>query len=351
MSHTGGLTVHGFPGYDFDAPLPLVQVLNGEKPANTAPVRVDFIPGTKFRYSGGGVTVEQLLMMDVSGKPFPVLLREAVLDKIGMADSRYEQPLPPTRAAATAGGTYGDRKPVHGKWHIYPEMAAAGLWTTPTDLAHFAIEIALSKNGKSNRILSQKMTNEMLTPVLEDAGLGFFLDKQNPGQFGHNGADEGFQALLTMNVETGKGIVIMANSDNGISVGGQLLRSVAREYGWNYKLGDDVTVELYLVALAKGSSVAIERYEAIKKASSADHKMDEQILNSLGYRLLSVGKTSEAIAVLQRNAQEYPQSGNVYDSLGEAYMKAVKRNWPSRTMRSPCNSIQKTRTLLRCSRS
>ena len=326
MSHTGGLTVHGFPGYDVDAPLPtLVQVLNGEKPANTAPVRVDFIPGTKFRYSGGGVTIEQLLMMDASGKPFPVLLREAVLDKIGMADSSYEQPLPPTRAAATAGGTYGDGKSVHGKWHIYPEMAAAGLWTTPTDLAHFAIEIALSKNGKSNRILSQKMTNEMLTPVLEDAGLGFFLDKQNPGQFGHNGADEGFQALLTMNVETGKGIVIMANSDNGISVGGQLLRSVAREYSWNYKLGDDVTVELYLVALAKGSSAALERYEEIKKANSPDHKMDEQILNSLGYRLLSAGKTSEAVAVLQRNAQEYPQSGNVYDSLGEAYMKAGEK--------------------------
>jgi tetratricopeptide (TPR) repeat protein len=204
-------------------------------------------------------------------------------------------------------------------------MAAAGLWTTPTDLAHFAIEIALSKNGKSNHILSQKMTNEMLSPVLEDAGLGFFLDKQNPGQFGHNGADEGFQALLTMNVETGKGIVIMANSDNGISVGGQLLRSVAREYSWNYKLGDDVTVELYLVALAKGSSAALERYDEIKKANSPDHKIDEETLNSLGYRLLSAGKTSEAITVLQRNAQEYQQSGNVYDSLGEAYMKAGEK--------------------------
>jgi len=185
MSHTGGLTVHGFPGYEVDAPLPtLVQVLNGEKPTNTAPVRVDFVPGTKLRYSGGGVTIEQLLMMDVSGKPFPALLRETVLDKIGMADSSYEQPLPSTRASVTAGGTYRDGREVHRKWHIYPEMAAAGLWTTPTDLAHFAVEIALSKNGKSNRILSQKMTNEMLTPVLEEAGLGFFLDKQNPGSLG-----------------------------------------------------------------------------------------------------------------------------------------------------------------------
>ena len=133
MSHSAGLTIHGFPGYDVDAPLPtVVQVLNGEKPANTAPVRVDFVPGTKVRYSGGGVTIEQLLMTDVSGKPFPVLLRETVLDKIGMSASSYEQPLPPARAAATAWGTYTDGKPVHGKWHVYPEMAAAGLWTTPT---------------------------------------------------------------------------------------------------------------------------------------------------------------------------------------------------------------------------
>ena len=118
-----------------------------------------------------------------------------------MADSSYEQPLPPARAALTAGGTSSDGKVVHGRWHIYPEMAAAGLWTTPTDLAKFAIEIALSKQGKSNRVLSQKMTSEMLTPVLEEAGLGFFLDKDNAGQFGHNGADEGFQAILTMNAE------------------------------------------------------------------------------------------------------------------------------------------------------
>ena len=322
LSHTAGLTVHGFPGYDVDAPLPtLVQILNGEKPANTAPVRVDIVPGTKFRYSGGGVTIEQLLMMDVSGKAFPVLLRETVLDKIAMGDSSYEQPLPPFRAASTVGGAYGNGKPVHGKWHIYPEMAAAGLWTTPTDLADFAIEIALSKNGKSNRILSQQMTNEMLTPVLEEVGLGFFMDKQNPSQFGHNGADEGFQALLTMNAETGKGVVIMADSDNGISVGELLLHGVAKEYGWNHKFGDNIRLELTLLALVNGSPAALHRYDELKKANSPDHKVDEETLNGLGYMLLSSGQTPDAIAVFHRNVQEYPQSGNAYDSLAEAYMK------------------------------
>jgi hypothetical protein len=154
-----------------------------------------------------------------------------------MTDSSYEQPLPPARAAMTASGTHADGKVVHGGWHIYPEMAAAGLWTTPTDLSKFAIEIALSKHGKSNRVLSEKMTNGMLTPILEEAGLGFFMDKDNPGQFGHNGADEGFQAILTMNAESGKGAAIMANSDNGIAVGDFLLKSVAKEYSWNYKSG------------------------------------------------------------------------------------------------------------------
>jgi CubicO group peptidase (beta-lactamase class C family) len=145
-SHSAGLTVHGFPGYDIDDKLPtLVEIFNGQKPANTAPIRVDVVPGTLERYSGGGITIEQQLMMDVTGKPFPALMKELVLNKIAMSDSSYEQPLPSAWQARTPTGTRGDGQPIHGKWHIYPEMAAAGLWTTPTDLAKFAIEIALAR--------------------------------------------------------------------------------------------------------------------------------------------------------------------------------------------------------------
>jgi CubicO group peptidase (beta-lactamase class C family) len=328
MSHTAGLTVHGFPGYDTGDALPtLVQIFNGEKPANTAPIRVDIVPGTKERYSGGGVTIEQQLMMDVSGKAFPALMRELVLDKIGMADSSYEQPLPPARAAMTASGTYADGKVVHGRWHIYPEMAAAGLWTTPTDLSQFAIEMALSRKGKSNRVLSEKMTTEMLTPVLEEAGLGLFMDKNNPGQFGHNGADEGFQALLTMNADSGNGVAIMANSDNGIAVGDILLRSVAKEYGWNYKSGAQGAFPmLMLIAKAKGTQAALQRYAELKKSPSAEYKVEESTLNALGYTLLYSGQPPDAITVFQRNVQEYPESSNVYDSLGEAYMKTGQKD-------------------------
>jgi CubicO group peptidase (beta-lactamase class C family) len=325
MSHTAGLTVHGFPGYDVDDPLPaLVQVLNGEKPANTDPIRVDTVPGTQWRYSGGGVTIEQLLMMDVTRKPFPPLMHDLVLDKIEMIDSSYEQPLPAARAAMTASGTNGDGTEVHGRWHVYPEMAAAGLWTTPTDLAKFAIEIALSKQGKSNRILSQNITNQMLTPVMNDVGLGFFLDKDSPGQFGHDGADRGFQALLTMNTDTGNGLVIMVNSDNGTSLAKHIVQRVAKEYAWNYKLQPENTWdELFLLAKLKGVQVALQRYDELKLQAGA---VTEQTLNTMGYLLLYGGREMDGLRVFRKNVQEYPQSPNAYDSLGEAYMKTGQKD-------------------------
>jgi CubicO group peptidase (beta-lactamase class C family) len=328
MSHTGGLTIHLFPGYDVDAPVPtLVQIFNGEKPANTDPIRVDFEPGTKSRYSGGGVTIEQQLMIDVSGKPFPALMRETVLDKIGMNDSSYEQPLPKKRAEMSAGGTKIDGNEEHGRWHVYPEMAAAGLWTTPTDLAKFGIEIALSKQGKSNRVLSEKMVKEMLTPVKDDIGLGFFLDKNTPGQFSHGGADEGFQALFTMNADNGKGAVIMVDSDNGINVAGMLLSRIAKEYGWTYKPPrEDGSNHLYLLAMVKGTPAALREYDELKGQTSPDYKVDEGSLNLFGYRLLFSGKGSDAVDVLLKNTKEYPQSANAFDSLAEAYAKTGQKD-------------------------
>lgn len=326
-SHTAGLTVHGFPGYDVDDKLPtLVQVFNGEKPANTPPIRVDFVPGTKERYSGGGVTIEQQVMMDVTGKPFPTLMKETVLDKIGMSGSSYEQPLPAAWAARTATGTYHDGKAVHGKWHVYPEMAAAGLWTTPTDLGKFAIEIALSEGGKSNKVLSQQTTREMLTPVLEGAGLGLFVSKDRPGEFGHNGADEGFQALLVMNAETGQGAAIMANSDNGILVAGELLRSIAKEYSWKYVEKRGLYEEFLLTAKLGGADAVLEKYDELKSAEDTKQRPPEFVLNAVGYDFLRDGKTDEAIRLFQRNVEEYPMSGNVWDSLGEAYAAAGKKD-------------------------
>jgi len=112
-------------------------------------------------------------------------------------------------------------------------MAAAGLWTTPTDLAKFAIEMQLSLQGKSNKVLSQSMTVKMLTPFIEDfVALGFFIDTKGQAiYFQHGGADEGFRAQLMAHKTKGYGAVVMVNSDNG-QIMNEILRAIAREYAW-----------------------------------------------------------------------------------------------------------------------
>lgn len=234
LSHTAGLTVHGFPGYAVGEKLPtLPQVLDGAPPANTAPVRVDMEPGTKFRYSGGGITIAQLAIMDIEKKPYPQIAQETVLTPLGMTSSTYSQPLPDAIRKKAATGYRSNGKEVEGKIHIYPEMAAAGLWTTPTDLAKFAIEVQLSLQGKSNRVLSKETITKMVTPFIdEQVGMGFFIEKHgNAIYFGHGGADEGFRAGLLVNRDKGYGVAVMVNSDNGEIIN-EIFRSVAKEYQW-----------------------------------------------------------------------------------------------------------------------
>lgn len=234
LSHTAGTTVHGFPGYAVNEKIPtLPDVLDGSGGANTAAVRVDFEPGTKFRYSGGGTTISQLAIMDIEKKPYPDIARETVLAPLNMSNSTYSQPLPDDWRKKAATGYRANGSEVGGKIHIYPEMAAAGLWTTPTDLAKFAIEMQLSIAGRSNKVLKKETAQLMTTAFIDEAGLGFFVEKHgNAIYFGHGGADEGFRAELLVNREKGYGIAVMVNSDNGQIIR-EVMRAVAEEYGWD----------------------------------------------------------------------------------------------------------------------
>ena len=234
MSHNAGLTVHGFRGYARGEEIPsLRQVLDGEKPANSKAICVDKEPGTGFRYSGGGYTVMQQLLIDLEGKPFPEIMREIVLDKLKMADSTYQQPLPESLATQAAMAHRRNGNAIKGKWHTYPEMAAAGLWTTPTDLCRFAVEIMKSRKGRSQRILSQKMVQQMLTEQAEGMGLGLRLGGEGEDfRFMHGGSNEGFRCALIAYPEKGQGVAIMVNSDYGGNLMSELLRSLSAEYGW-----------------------------------------------------------------------------------------------------------------------
>lgn len=234
LSHTAGTTVHGFPGYAVNENVPtLQQILDGTAPANTAAVRVDFEPGSRFRYSGGGTTISQLAIMDIEKKPYPQIAKETVLAPLGMTNSTYSQPLPADWRKKAATGYRANGSEVEGKIHIYPEMAAAGLWTTPTDLAKFAIELQLSLAGKSNKVLTKQSVDMMTTSYKDDVGLGFFIERHgNALYFGHGGADEGFRAELVVSRDKGYGVAVMINCDNG-QILREVIRGVAREYGWD----------------------------------------------------------------------------------------------------------------------
>lgn len=252
MTHSAGLTVHGFGGYAQGKQVPtLIQILDGEKPANSAPIRVDIEPGTKNRYSGGGFTVMQQLMIDVSGKTFPEIMKETVLDKIGMENSLYEQPLPESYADQAARAHRVNGTLIKGRWHSYPEMAAAGLWTTPSDLCRFALEIMLSKNGKSNKVLSREMVQEMLTVQYESMGLGLPLWNEGKDfRFMHGGSNAGFKCVFVAYPEKGQGAAIMTNGDQGSNLYQEILRSLSDEYGWKdfkprVKVVASVSEEIY----------------------------------------------------------------------------------------------------------
>ncbi len=253
LTHRAGLTTSGFPGYVTGDAIPsVVQILDGTKPANTEAVRVDILPQSQARYSGGGFTVMQQLLVDVGGSPFPQQLQETVLKPIGMTRSAFVQPLAGP-LAANASSAHNAGKLVNGKHHTYPELAAAGLWTTPTDLARFAIELQQAAAGKSSRVLSQKMVLEMLKSQGDDWGLGIMLRGKGAQQrFMHSGSNQGFNCHTLAFTETGAGIVIMTNANSGRSLIHEIVRAAANEYGWKTDAAPRRTViEMPVESLSK----------------------------------------------------------------------------------------------------
>jgi len=234
LTHTAGLTVHGFPGYATNDAIPtLIQVLNGEKPANTPPIRVDSEPGSKWNYSGGGYVVMQQLLLDATKEPFPKLMHDTVLAPIGMTRSTYEQPLPANLQSESATPYRDDGNPVTGGAHTYPEMTAAGLWTTSPDLARYCIEVERSLQGKANDVLSQKLTEEMLTPGKGHWGLGPEIGgSSDDPYFSHEGANAGFEGIFVAYEKHGDGAVVLTNAQDGRRLATEIMRSIANEYGW-----------------------------------------------------------------------------------------------------------------------
>lgn len=236
LSHTGGINISGFDGYTKIDSLPtIIQILNGEKPSNSDTVKSIFEPNLKYKYSGGGTTISQLMIEDVSGKNYADYMESNILKPIGMQNSFYTNTSSKNKLKLLATGYNGDKE-VTMKYHIYPEKAAAGLWTNPMELSYFVIEVQKSLVGKSNIILGQKMAQLMLTPYIDNSSaLGVFIeDKDGTKYFRHGGVNEGFTSLYFGSVENGNGAVVMCNSTDK-TILYEIINSIATIYKWkNY---------------------------------------------------------------------------------------------------------------------
>lgn len=232
LRHTAGLNVPSFPGYEPGAPVPTVlQVLRGEAPANTPAVALEGNPG-EWSYSGGGLMVVQQLMSEAAGQTFASLMHQLVLEPAGMRRSTFEQPLPPGLMRDAAAG-HTSTGPLPGRWRTYPELAAAGLWSTPSDLARFGAALlqSLGPDGPGP-LLSRASLSEMLVKGPGGWGIGFVVsDTGDSVAFGHDGSTAGFTSRLLLRSAARDGVVVMTNGESEALID-EIVRSVAREYGW-----------------------------------------------------------------------------------------------------------------------
>jgi CubicO group peptidase (beta-lactamase class C family) len=235
LSHTAGLNVDGFSGYVAGAQVPSVtQILNGEAPANNDRVRAIGPVGTQVRYSGGGFVALQQLLFDVTRSPFEDYMRREVFGPLSMRHSTFQQPLPANIARNAASGHQRNGSKLANGAMIYPELAAAGLWTTPSDLAQVVIELQDALAGRPTRVLKSESAREMLTARIDNAGLGVFLTGPNGSsrRFTHSGRNAGFDAWLVAYKKGSQGAIVMINRNNNEGFIDEVLESVAREYGW-----------------------------------------------------------------------------------------------------------------------
>ncbi|MEO6903027.1 MAG: serine hydrolase [Bacteroidia bacterium] len=319
LSHRAGLSVGGFAGYEKGVELPTtIQTLDGIKPANSNAVRSVFEPGLKVQYSGGGITITQLILENTTGEKYEDYMMKNVLTPLGMSSSSFNQPPAKEKEKILATG-YNNNKKVAGNYYIYPEKAAAGLWTNPADLAKYIIETQLSLLGKSNKVLSKEMSAKRI-----NNNFGVFVREADGAKyFGHGGRNEGFVCAYEGSVEDGNGIVVMTNGIN-MNMVDEVVSSIASINNWK-KYPLKPKKESVFLAIRKECdkdiNKGIELYKSLKKNKNNEYDFsDENELNELGYELLKDAKIASAIKIFNLNVEAFPNSANVYDSRGEGYL-------------------------------
>lgn len=246
LSHTAGLNVSGFSGYQINEALPAtLQIIKGASPANSPRVHSIAAPGVRYEYSGGGTTITQLVLQDVAHKTYDQYMQEHVLEPLGMLNSTFANPVTSNPSHTYATGYYENGDQVKGNYHLYPEKAAAGLWTTPSDLAKYIIAVQKSYSGKIGLLLNPRLAKLMLTPYIDQrVGLGVFIDNfYGVKYFEHDGLTHGFNCQYYGSLTRGNGVVVMTNSTN-MALIPEIVNSVANVYGFKglYRSKIDKTI-------------------------------------------------------------------------------------------------------------
>ncbi|MEU8329103.1 serine hydrolase domain-containing protein [Micromonospora sp. NPDC048839] len=232
LAHTAGLSDTWYRGYAADRVPSLVQVLEGSGPTTTAPVRSTLLPGSRFRYSGSHYSVLQQVLVDATGMPFEDLMRTLVLDPVAMADSSFDQRFPHQRPHLVARGHHIGGTGIPGGWRTQPEMAAAGLWSTPTDLVRLELEIARAASGNST-LLDRDLATQMRTPQIPGGsyGLGTEIgDRAGCRRFGHTGLNVGYTCFSYVWPDSGTAVAAMTNSEDGWEVLTSIRAAADRRY-------------------------------------------------------------------------------------------------------------------------
>jgi CubicO group peptidase (beta-lactamase class C family) len=244
LTHSAGLSNHGFDGYKSPEGLPtILDILNTAKGVQANPFKIIIEPGTTFKYSGGGTLLTQLLIEEMSGKSYPEYMQEAVLQPLGMNNSFYSVNQA-GREDQLATAHLANGKPLKGKYRFYPESAAAGLWSTPTDLSKVMIDLMLAFKGEEGRLLKPETAKAMLEPTAasNNCALGLFRnDKNGHLYFEHGGANEGFMANFVGSASGGYGAIVMQNGERYDLVP-EVINSIASVYAWNSWFSPESTV-------------------------------------------------------------------------------------------------------------
>ena len=233
LSHSSGITPGGYAGYVRGEALPTdIQILRGEPPANSRGIAVDAIPGTAVAYSGGGYTLVEVALQDLTDTPFERLMEQWIVRPLGLRRTTFEQPLPDPLQVNVAAGYAANGERISGGWRVHPEQAAAGMWTTAADLAAFVAEIGKAYGGQSE-LLSKPTASELLTEQLDGEAIGLVIRGEGSDfSFSHAGGNVGYRAYMILYPMSGDGAVYLTNSDNGQALGDEILRAASTVYAW-----------------------------------------------------------------------------------------------------------------------